>query len=115
MEARILMTAQSLKDMSAFLSLAAPAHKLSQLIASILERARSNQALTEQEARTLMRYYGVRHWGNSWEPFGSAQRVADRIREYRDAGAQTVIMRFAAFDQMAQLERFADGVLHKLR
>ena len=69
-----------------------------------------------QEADTfLMRYYGVRHWGDAWGPFGGAARIADRIAEYHEAGAQTIILRFASFDQMRQLERLERDLLHRLR
>ncbi|MSQ11934.1 MAG: LLM class flavin-dependent oxidoreductase [Dehalococcoidia bacterium] len=71
------------------------------------------RAAAEAEA-FLLRYYGVNHWGQAWGPFGSPSRVAERIIAYRDAGAQTVILRFAGFDQMQQLERLADKVLPKL-
>lgn len=70
---------------------------------------------TEEADTFLMKYYGVRHWGNSWGPFSNARRIVDRIKAYQDAGAQTVIVRFASFEQKAQLERFADGVLARLR
>lgn len=71
-----------------------------------------NERHADEEADAfLMRYYGVRHWGDAWGPFGSASRVAERISEYHEAGAQTVILRFASFDQMAQLDRLRRDLL----
>ncbi len=74
-----------------------------------------DESQAAREADTfLMRYYGVRHWGDAWGPFGGAARIADRVAEYHEAGAQTVILRFASFDQMGQLERLERDLLHRL-
>ena len=43
--------------------------------------------------------------------FGPAEAVAGTIEAYADAGVETVVVRFAAPDQRAQLRRFVDGVL----
>jgi alkanesulfonate monooxygenase SsuD/methylene tetrahydromethanopterin reductase-like flavin-dependent oxidoreductase (luciferase family) len=74
-----------------------------------------NESQAAAEADTfLMRYYGVRHWGEAWGPFGGAARVADRMLAYHAAGAQTVILRFAAFNQRTQLARLVEHVLPRL-
>jgi len=56
-------------------------------------------------------YYGLNFWEDKWGPFGSPERVAERMREYARAGAETVIVRFASHHQDRQLDRFAERVL----
>ena len=63
----------------------------------------------------LMAYYGVRHWGDRWGPWGPADAVASRMRAYADAGAQHLVMRFASWDQPAQFGRFEAEVLPAFR
>lgn len=58
----------------------------------------------------LMSYYKVPHWGGSWGPWGPPQEAAARIAEFGGAGADTVIVRFASWDQPAQWERFEQDV-----
>jgi len=67
------------------------------------------RAETEAEAY-LMSYYGANIWGNRWGPFGDAAGVSDRIAEYAAAGAETIIVRFAAQDPERQLEIFLERV-----
>ncbi len=63
----------------------------------------------------LVAYYGVRHWADRWGPWGPAKAVAERMRAYADAGAQHLIVRFAAWDQQTQFERFEREVLPAFR
>ena len=58
----------------------------------------------------LTRYYGANIWGNRWGPFGDPERVQQRMAEYVEAGAETLIVRFASFYPEAQLETFLDRV-----
>ena len=67
------------------------------------------KAAAESDAFLRM-YYGVNIWGDRWGPFGGAQRVVERIGEYRDAGAQTIIVRFASFEQERQMDAFLQEV-----
>ncbi len=70
-----------------------------------------NVSKAESEAtRYLMKYYGVNMWGTRWGPFGDPERVKSRLAEYVEAGAQTLVVRFASFDPEAQLETFLDRV-----
>ena len=70
-----------------------------------------DEAEAERESDAFIRrYYGINIWQDSWGPFGHPERVIERLGEYVDAGAQTIILRFAAFDQEAQLERLIDRV-----
>ena len=64
--------------------------------------------------RFLNLYYGMNIWGDRWGPYGPAETVAARIRDYQRAGAETAIIRFAAFNQRAQLERFLRDILPRL-
>ena len=71
----------------------------------------SNLAAAEADAlEWLTGYYGSDIWGTRWGPFGCAERVRDRIVQYEDAGAETVIIRFASFEPERQLEIFLEKV-----
>ena len=58
----------------------------------------------------LTRYYGAEIWGDRWGPFGDADRVAQRMAEYVEAGAETLVVRFASFEPEKQLDIFLDRV-----
>jgi len=59
----------------------------------------------------LMAYYGVRHWGPTWGPWGTPQAVAECMADYLQAGADHLIVRFASWDPEEQLRRFTQEVL----
>ena len=65
---------------------------------------------TDEADRYLRLYYGLNIWGDRWGPYGGSERIVDRIRRYAEAGAGTVIVRFASFDQQRQLETFLTEV-----
>lgn len=66
---------------------------------------------SSQEAdKYLMMYYGANIWGSRWGPFGPPERTVQRIQEYSRAGAATIIVRFASFDQETQLQTFLSEV-----
>ena len=71
--------------------------------------ADSRKAADEAD-RYLTMYYGANIWGERWGPFGPPDSVAERIRLYAEAGADTIIVRFASFDQETQLESFLHNV-----
>ena len=58
----------------------------------------------------LTGYYGENHWGDRWGPFGEPERIKERMAEYAEAGADTLIVRFASFEPAAQLETFLEQV-----
>lgn len=68
-----------------------------------------SQAEAEAE-RFLTGYYGANIWGTRWGPFGGPERVKDRMAEYAEAGAQTLVVRFASFEPKRQLEIFLERV-----
>ena len=71
----------------------------------------ADREASEAEAHDfLINYYKVAHWGSAWGPWGTPGEVAARIREFADAGADTVIVRFASWDQPGQWERFEQDV-----
>ena len=71
----------------------------------------SDLAKAEAESeKFLMGYYGANIWGWRWGPFGDPEKVKARMAEYIEAGAQTVIVRFASFDLERQLDIFLDKV-----
>ena len=75
---------------------------------------RDEAKAAEEANRYLMMYYGSNIWGDRWGPFGPPERVVERIREYAQAGAGTLIIRFASFDQEGQLETFLREVVPAL-
>ena len=71
----------------------------------------ANQSQAETEATAfLTRYYGSEIWGTRWGPFGEPDRVKERMVEYVEAGAQTLIVRFASFQPQRQLDTFLEQV-----
>jgi alkanesulfonate monooxygenase SsuD/methylene tetrahydromethanopterin reductase-like flavin-dependent oxidoreductase (luciferase family) len=64
----------------------------------------------------LTRYYGPLDEGflRVWLAAGPPEEVARRIREYVDHGCSVPILRFAAWDGMAQLRRCLDEVMPRL-
>ena len=73
---------------------------------------RRDEAQAAEEAmRFLVLYYGADIWGDRWGPWGPPERTIERIREYVQAGAGTVIVRFASFDQEGQLNTFLKEVV----
>ena len=76
---------------------------------------REDETTAAEEADTFLRqYYGSNIWGDRWGPFGNPQRVAERISQYHEAGAQTIIVRFASFDQERQLDTFLNEIVPSL-
>ena len=61
--------------------------------------------------RFLNLYYGMNMWGDRWGPYGPSELIAERIRRYEAAGAETMIVRFASFDQERQLSLFLEEVV----
>ena len=65
-----------------------------------------------EEADEFLRlYYGINIWDERWGPWGSCLETVTRMNEYFKAGADTVIVRFASFDQESNLERFLSEVV----
>ena len=65
----------------------------------------------EAEAeKFLVGYYGANIWGSRWGPFGDHKRVAERMAAYAEAGAQTLVVRFASFEPERQLDIFLEKV-----
>ena len=66
-----------------------------------------NRSLAQRDAEEfLIGYYGANIWGERWGPFGHQDEVRDKILAYADAGAKTVIVRFASLDPERQLNAF---------
>lgn len=71
-----------------------------------------DHAKAKEEAEDfLVSYYGVNHWGDRWGPWGTPDEVVARMREFANAGADHLVVRFAGWDQRAQWERFEAEVL----
>ena len=67
---------------------------------------------SESEAdRFLKLYYGMNFWGDRWGPYGPSELAVERISRYQEAGAETMIVRFASFNQEMQLHRFLEEVV----
>lgn len=65
---------------------------------------------TQEAEKWLMGYYGANIWGTRWGPFGGVERVKERLAEYAEAGAQTLVVRLASFKPERQLDIFLDKV-----
>ena len=63
----------------------------------------------------VTQYYGRDFWGDRWGPYSTPNAVASRMKEYVAAGADTLIVRFASLDPMAQLQRFVGKVLPQVK
>jgi len=48
---------------------------------------------------------------DAWGVYGTAERIAERVEEYRSRGVELPILRFASFDQEGQLERAMEELL----
>ncbi|MBM3939990.1 MAG: LLM class flavin-dependent oxidoreductase [SAR202 cluster bacterium] len=59
----------------------------------------------------LMSYYGVRHWEGRWGPWGPPEAIVERMAAYARAGARHLIVRFASWNQPAQLDAFLSDVV----
>ena len=71
----------------------------------------SDMAKAEADAETFLTgYYGSNIWGDRWGPFGGPERVNQRIAEYVEAGAETVVVRFASLQPERQLDTFLNKV-----
>lgn len=75
------------------------------------------QQAWNEGAGFLTRYYGAMNEAflRVWLAAGPAGEVARRIQEYIDNGCTLPILRFAATDGMAQLNRCLENVLPRLR
>jgi len=69
------------------------------------------EKLTEEADRFLKLYYGINIWQERWGPWGTPEEVLTRIKTYENVGAETIIVRFASFDQARQLELFLNEVV----
>lgn len=81
-----------------------------------------NVAETTEGAETQMHEYiadyypamydpdGMADWG----PMGTPAEVVEWFEEFHELGCETFVVRFGAYDQRTQLERFADEVLPAL-
>jgi hypothetical protein len=51
---------------------------------------------------------------NLWTAYGPPDECLARLREFAAAGVQTMVLRFLAYDQPAQLRRFLAEVAPRL-
>ena len=70
---------------------------------------------TEEGEEWLTKYYIRNWWNGRWGPFGPAELILKRMHEYIDAGVQSFVVRFAAYDQYTQFERFTTQVLPEIQ
>ena len=76
---------------------------------------RDEERAAEEADRFFDLYYFGNRWGDRWGPYGAPERTVERIRRYAEAGAGTIIVRFASLDPKRQLGRFLDEVVPALR
>ena len=63
----------------------------------------------------IKQYYGINIWEERWGPFGNASNIIERANQYVEAGATTLIFRFASFNQIEQLELFCDQIQNNIK
>ena len=81
-------------------------HKMEAAFYMTVNLGEDRQKAAEEAEKYLMLYYGANIWGDRWGPFGPPKSTVERIREYVQAGAGTIVVRFASFDQEGQLDTF---------
>ena len=69
------------------------------------------ESAAKESDRFLKLYYGINIWGDRWGPWGPSEEVVEKINMYRDAGAGTIIVRFASFNQDRQMDLFLNEVI----
>ena len=63
--------------------------------------------VAEKESDQFLKaYYGINMWGKLWGPWGPSKLIIRRMEEFVEAGASTLIVRFASFNVEAQLAKF---------
>ena len=75
------------------------------------------EAAFEESKRFLDAYYFVdydRELLNKWVAYGSPEECVEHIQEFVDAGATTITLRMAAYDQERQFERVTREILPAL-
>ena len=70
---------------------------------------------TQEGEEWLTKYYIRNWWNGRWGPFGPAELIIQRMQAYVTAGIQSFCVRFAAYDQATQFERFTEQVLPVVR
>ena len=71
----------------------------------------NEELLTEESDQFLKEYYGVNIWQERWGPWGTPEQVITRVKSYENVGAETIIVRFASYNQTKQLDLFLNEVV----
>lgn len=82
-----------------------------------LHIADESDTATEQMHEYIADYYPAMYDPDAladWGPMGTAEEVAEWFETFSELGCETFVVRFGAYDQREQLERFADEVLPAL-
>jgi alkanesulfonate monooxygenase SsuD/methylene tetrahydromethanopterin reductase-like flavin-dependent oxidoreductase (luciferase family) len=75
-----------------------------------------NETKAREEAREyITRYYGKDFWKDRWGPYGPPEVLSKRIREFGNAGAKTIIIRFASNKPISQFHALIEKVLPALQ
>lgn len=69
---------------------------------------------TSEGEEWLVKYYHRNWWNGRWGPFGPSELIIARMQEYIRAGIQSFVVRFAAYDQPTQFQRFTQEVLPEI-
>ena len=89
-------------------------HKMEAAFYMTVNLDRDERKAAEEADRYLQLYYGMNIWGDRWGPYGEPERVAERMRRCLEAGAGTLIVRFASADEERQLDLFLSEVVPAL-
>jgi len=73
------------------------------------------QTATQEGEEWLVKYYHRNWWNGRWGPFGPAEIIIKRMHEFIGVGIQSFVVRFAAYDQYTQFERFTSQILPEIR
>ena len=75
----------------------------------------NDKAAAYTESKKFLDEYYSSDWPewkvNVWTACGSPEYCAERIREFQAVNAETMIIRFASYDQKTQLDRFLKDVV----
>ncbi|MBI2165187.1 MAG: LLM class flavin-dependent oxidoreductase [Chloroflexi bacterium] len=71
-----------------------------------------DEARAKEEGQAYLdAYYEANRWGGPWGPVGGPSIIVRQIERYAAAGARTLIIRFATYEPMGQLELFAREIM----
>ncbi len=90
-------------------------HRMERVFYMTVNLNRDLKKAQEEADQYLKMYYGINMWQDLWGPWGPPERLVESIQQYAEAGATTVIVRFASFDPMGQFDTFLEEVVSRIQ